>query len=797
MKKTILMLACCIFILVGKAQNLNLTLRANLPYSNDLSNIGGYVDSQGTEYALVGWYDGLSIVDVSDPDNPNIIFQVNGPQSAWREVQTFNHYAYVTTEAGNSGLQIINLEYLPDSVQVKTWKGNGSITNQLNTMHTLFIDNGYVYLHGSNLFNGATIICDLNNDPWNPDYLGHTPTIGNSSSYVHDGYVRNDTLYACHIYAGELRIYDCSNKANPVMLASQVTPGQFTHNSWLTQNSKYVFTTDEVSDSYLVAYDISDLQNIQEVDRFQTTPGSQSIVHNVHVIQTNGGEFTVTSWYKDGVIINDVTRPENMVQVASYDTYSQGTGSGFNGCWGVYAFLPSHTIVASDINNGLFVLTPDYIRACYLEGTVTDSVTGSPLNNAKVEITSLSLAANSNITGEYKTGTPQVGNYTVTVSKAGYVTKTIQGVSLTNGNVTILDIELVPVSMVVLLGQVVEAGTLNPIPNAHVSISNAQYQYNGVADANGNFIFSNFIAASYDITAGQWGWRTNCDNQNLTGNQPVTITLDKGYYDDFVFEFGWSVSGSSSNSWERGIPVGTSLQGTPANPGSDVSSDCGDIAFVTDNDGGGAWDSDVDNGNTILMSPVFDALTYTNPVVKYYRWFTNIGNNGGGPPDDTMTVKLTNGISTVTLETILNNTPGNSTWMARSFNIDSLMTPTANMQLVVETADWGPVFNVVEGGFDKFEVVESPLSVNELQTHTGLSVTPTVFNTYLSTVIQPEDQLPQLIQILDVSGRIVIQQHLTHSGYNEINTTQLNPGVYAVRLLMKNGMTRTVRVVKP
>ena len=39
---------------------------------------------------------------------------------------------------------------------------------------------------------------------------------------------------------------------------------------------------------------------------------------------------------------------------------------------GEYILLPSGTIVASDIDNGLYVLSPTYIRACYLEGTITD-----------------------------------------------------------------------------------------------------------------------------------------------------------------------------------------------------------------------------------------------------------------------------------------------------------------------------------------------------------------------------------------------------------------------------------------
>ena len=347
---------------------LNVTMRSHLPYSVALSNIGGYVDSSGNEYALVGTYNGLSIVDVTDPANPVIKFNIAGTNSDWREVKTWQNYAYVTTEGCCNGLQILNLGYLPDSVPMKYYKGNGAINNQLNTIHALHIDAGYAYIYGSSAFNGAAVILDLSN-PWTPNYVGHT-----AGTYIHDGYVRNDTLYGCHIYDGYFSVIDVTNKANPITITTQNTPNLFTHNSWLNDAGNVLFTTDEVSDSYLTSYDISDLNNITELNRIQLTPGSGSIVHNTHTLN----DFEVVSWYKDGIAIVDASHPDNMIVTGSYDTYTQGSGDGFNGCWGVYPYLPSGNLVVSDIDNGLYVLTPTYIRGCYLEGNVTDSVSGSP-----------------------------------------------------------------------------------------------------------------------------------------------------------------------------------------------------------------------------------------------------------------------------------------------------------------------------------------------------------------------------------------------------------------------------------
>jgi hypothetical protein len=89
-------------------------------------------------------------------------------------------------------------------------------------------------------------------------------------------------------------------------------------------------------------------------------------------------------------VITDVSRPQNPIEVGKYDTYP-GAGSGQNGCWGVYPYLPSGNLVVSDIQNGLYVLTTNLYPGCYLEGTVTDSVTGVPLQNATITINATGL----------------------------------------------------------------------------------------------------------------------------------------------------------------------------------------------------------------------------------------------------------------------------------------------------------------------------------------------------------------------------------------------------------------------
>jgi choice-of-anchor B domain-containing protein len=441
MKKIILTTLIIISGFAGFAQNINIVQRSQFPYAGlQCANICGYVDSVGNEYALVGVETGMSIVDVTDPDNPFQVIQLPwgpGSNQLWKEIKVYKKYAYVVSEAGG-GVQVADLSFLPAANVPYTYWTPTINSTTLNTVHALHIDTtlGNLYLYGSNVGNQGAICASLAN-PASPVYLGmYDP------EYIHDGYVDNDTLYAGEIYLGLVDVVDFTNKSNPVSITTFSTPGAFTHNTWLSPDKKTAFTTDEKPNSFLTAYDISNFGNISEIDRIQSNPGTNSIVHNTHIRPDN---YAVTSWYKDGFTIVDVARPHNMIQVGNYDTYPTGSGNGFHGDWGVYPFLPSGTIVVSNIEDGLHVLTPTYMRGCYLEGNTKDSITGNNLNGVSVQILTV---ANTTVAsaglGDYATGTVAAGTYNIQFSKTGYQTRIINNVSLTNGVLTILNVKLLP-----------------------------------------------------------------------------------------------------------------------------------------------------------------------------------------------------------------------------------------------------------------------------------------------------------------------------------------------------------------
>ena len=441
------------------AQNINIDFLATLTYpGQNLSNVWGYA-SGSNEYALVGAKNGLSIVDVSNPGSPVEITQIPGPSSNWREIKTYQDYAYVVSEGGG-GVQVVDLSDLPGNTPAyHSYFGDGAINGLLINAHALHVDvtQGYLYVYGSHLSNntnaGRALIFDLNADPYNPHYVGKfNSSFSGNGNYIHDGFVDNDIMYSAHIYGGFFSIVNTSNKSNPTLVTTQPTPGLFPHNTWRTGNT--LFTTDEISNSFLASYDISNTGNISLLDKIQSNPGSNSIVHNTYTLN----DYAITSWYKDGFTIVDVSRPANMVQVGNYDTYPNGSGSGFQGCWGVYPYLPSGNILVSNINaegtsNGtgeLWILSPTYVRGCYLEGQITNIATGLPLSGALVQILSTNVTETSGATGLYKMGQRQNGAYTVQVSKSGFVTYSTS-VSLSNGVLTTLNVALAPIGLPVEL----------------------------------------------------------------------------------------------------------------------------------------------------------------------------------------------------------------------------------------------------------------------------------------------------------------------------------------------------------
>ena len=797
------LLLCSLVAFSQNITNQNITFRSKMLFPGQtLANICGWAHN-GREYALCGGSKATIFVDVTNPDTIFEVASIPNIDNLWKEIKTYRHYAYVTTEGGG-GLQIIDMNTLPAATLPNhKYTGDSLIAGQLGKIHSLHIDTakGFVYLFGTGgLANGGAVVLDLKPDPYNPKYVGQY-----NLNYIHDGYVENDTLWGGHILAGYFSVIDFRDKSNPIVLNTQTTPNNFTHNTWLTSDHKTLLTTDERSNSYLVAYDVSDITDIKELSRMQATPGSGSIVHNTHI----RNDFAISSWYKDGVNIVDANRPTNLVQVGIYDAFNYpgfGVGDGFEGTWGVYPFLPSGTLVLSNISdsyNGatpdtgaLYVLTPTYVRACYLEGKVTEAANGQALNGATIRLVANNLTTNSVITGDYKTGQATAGTFDVLFSKSGFASQIVPA-TLVNGQVTLLNVALE--SLGNLTVNTVQSAGGAPIGNAQVILKNATDSVEISTDANGTFVQTGFAPGTYTVWAGAWGYLHKViTNQNIASNSSLTITLEKGYQDDFVFNLGWSETHTATSGfWVRDVPIGTFNQNQLCNTGVDLPNDLGKKCYMTGNGGGNAGDDDVDNGSVTLTSPTMDLTGYANPEIHYTTWFYN-GGGQGTAPNDSLIVSLSDGINSLVLEKI-NSTGG--AWRPESKKKvkDFFAVPTNNMRLIFTASDNDPG-HLVEAALDAFRVLEGTNSANDLATEPlFLTAQPNPFDEELLVNYDFKDKNTSNIHLglYNALGQKISTQAPNFAVGNVVfQTAKIPAGIYFVRLEADGKTSEIIKVVK-
>ncbi|MBC7886075.1 MAG: choice-of-anchor B family protein [Saprospiraceae bacterium] len=745
---------------------------SHISFGQNSSDVWGY-KKDNINYAIIGNATKTSIFSLEDPSLPILRYEANGAQSVWRDIKSYKDHLYVTTDQGSDGLVIIDMTNAPEIISHTNFKpliSLGTEVTELQRCHNLYIDEkGFVYLAGCNIGKRGVLIFDLNIDPLIPEFKGAADL-----TYSHDAFTRGDTLYASEINIGKLSIYDVTNKALPVLIGTQSTSRSFTHNAWPSDDGKFVFTTDEKKGGYIDAYDITDLPNFKLLDKFRPLERENDgvIPHNTHYYDG----YLVTSWYTDGVRIVDAHKPDNLIEVAYYDTWEDPSAchTGFFGCWGAFPFTGSNLIYASDINNGLFVIEVDYKRACYVEGIVKDT-DGLAIPNAKIHI--LSNHLNSEISspaGEFKTGLAYDGNFIVEVSHPDFVTQNI-AVELIRGEVTYINPVLLRKRTFDVHFELLSTDD-EPI-KADILLSNPSFSYEMQTDDTG-ILNQQLFSSDYELFVNSWGYENIYMPHFVIGEgaeNAFSARISRAYADNFETQLGWQVNSTQgmSGGWVRSIPKQTEYLTKIANPGVD-SDDPGNFAYVTGNGIRGAGCDDVDNGISVLVSPPMDLSEFSSPKLNYDVWFFNAG--GSTPVNDTLVVKLTNGQTEVIVDKIFATT---QVWKkVRNIDVESFISTTDSLRLLVEVSDVNQG-HLVEAGFDNFFVTETISSIKEdVHTSNTVHVYPNPADNQI--IVELEDKKfikPLKFRILNILGVIVsygtFDFHTVH-----INTTPLTSGLY-------------------
>jgi len=308
-------------------KNVTLLAHVNQYSSPGYNDCWGYTAPDHREYALLGVRNGTSIIDITDTDNPVEIAFIASNHSVWKDIKTYQSYAYAVNESGG-GLQIIDLSALPNSATlVATYNG-------FSTSHNIFIDeeNGILYAEGgpSKRVQVLTLA--------NPESPVEIATFGVE---CHDIYVQENRAYISEATRGSIGIYDVTNPSAPSFLKRINIPlAGIAHNTWLTEDGNHLMSTEETQGKTVKLWDIRDLDNISISDDYL---GPNNFAHNAHI----KGNHAYISHYASGLRIVDISDPKNIVEVGVYDTKD---------AWGVFPYFPSGKILISDIEDGLYIV---------------------------------------------------------------------------------------------------------------------------------------------------------------------------------------------------------------------------------------------------------------------------------------------------------------------------------------------------------------------------------------------------------------------------------------------------------
>jgi choice-of-anchor B domain-containing protein len=607
----------------------------------------GYTSPSGREYAMIGIGNGTGFAEVTDPGNAQVIDFIGGPTSTWRDIKTYGEYAYAVTEGGG-GIQIFDLSQI--DAGVVTLVGTQAAGGTGNT-HNVAIDtvSGFLYRCGGGS-NGLRIY-DLNADPTNPPYVGIW-----SDRYVHDAQI---VTFESGPYAGRqiaftfggfnggstqtgVDILDVTDKSNILNLARlQYPAAAYCHQGWLSEDGTILYTLDEQDEinfgvtSTIHIVDVSDLENPVYVG--STSNGNPATTHNAYVV----GDRLYSANYRSGVRIYDIGNLASPTEIAHFDTYPESDASGYNGCWSVYPYFASGTVIASDLQRGLFVLNvePEIAQWSYPQG-LPELIDPAGLD-VEVEV----------VAGEGFELLPDTARLVLTRPDLGTST-----------------IPMTPVGGDVYLAS---------FP-AMACGENVSYRFR-IQSADGQVSIS---PAGVSVSA-------------LVAADSVSET------DTLETDAGWIVGAAGDTAttgiWERVDPSGTSAQ-----PEDDHTAN-GVRCFITGQHpvGSGAGTNDIDGGATTLTSPVLDASGLQEPYIRYWRWYSN--NAGASPNEDSMSVDISgdDGATWVALETVVENA---GAWVEKEFRIADFVEPSDSIRLRFVASDLGNG-SLVEAGVDDVSIV--------------------------------------------------------------------------------------------
>ena len=333
------------------------------------NDIWGWSDgANGPEYALMGLDTGTAFVDVSNPEDPVFLGRLPTATEASlpRDIKVYRDHAYIVADsAGAHGMQVFDLARLRGlEAGSQTFEAD-VVYREFGYAHNLAIneETGFAYAVRTDTCERGLHIMDLR-IPTNPQFRGCHAEAG-----THDT--------QCVIYRGpdaehldreicvssnedHVAVVDVSDKSAPRTLSSTTYPQlAYVHQGWLTADHRFFLLGDELDEvrfgvrTRMHVFDVSDLDAPEYL--FPHELETRATDHNLFVRDT----LVFAANYSSGLRVLEIGDLANreIQEIAFFDTFPQEDGVRHNGAWSVYPYLPSGTVIVSDIYNGLFVLS--------------------------------------------------------------------------------------------------------------------------------------------------------------------------------------------------------------------------------------------------------------------------------------------------------------------------------------------------------------------------------------------------------------------------------------------------------
>ena len=333
------------------------------------NDIWGWADGEaGGEYALMGMSNGTAFVDVSDPESPAFLGRLPTQtfESAWRDIKVYRDHAYVVADnAGAHGMQVFDLGRLRGLSGSEEFSAD-MVYGDFGHAHNLAIneETGYAYAVSTETCGGGLHMIDIQT-PINPMFAGCHAADGrthDTQCVVYNGPDAEHVGREICVSSNEdhVEVVDVTDKSAPLTLSTSTYPNLgYVHQGWLTEDHAFFLLGDELDESRLGlstrthVFDMSDLEAPEHLYAYDL--GTSATDHNLYVLGDRVFEANYTSGLRV-LELGNLARQE-IEEIAWFDTYPDSDGTSLDGAWSVYPYLPSGTVLVSDIKNGLFVLT--------------------------------------------------------------------------------------------------------------------------------------------------------------------------------------------------------------------------------------------------------------------------------------------------------------------------------------------------------------------------------------------------------------------------------------------------------